>query len=47
MPVAGAESAAAMRTMIVSPFQFEFAQYALKNLYPATGITSGLAAIAG
>jgi len=36
-----------MRTIIVGPFQFEFAQYALKSLYPATGITSGLTAIAG
>ena len=47
MPVAWAESAAAKLAVIVSPFQLEFAQYALKNLYPASGVTSGLAAMAG
>lgn len=32
--------------MIVGPIQLEFAQYALNNLYPASGIASGLAAFA-
>jgi hypothetical protein len=33
--------------MIVGPFQFEVAQYAVKNLAPTSGISSGLAAFAG
>jgi hypothetical protein len=32
--------------MIVGPIQFEFAQYALNNLYPASGIASSLTAFA-
>jgi hypothetical protein len=32
--------------MIVGPFQCEFAQYALNNLSPPSGIASGLAAFA-
>ncbi len=47
MPVAWAESALAMRTMIVGSIQAEIAQYALKSLLPAPGITRVLAAIAG
>jgi hypothetical protein len=46
MPVAWIESAAAMWAMIVGTIQLEFAQYALNNFSPASGIASGLAAFA-
>jgi hypothetical protein len=46
LTVARTESAPAVRAMIIGTIQFEFAQYALKNLAPASGIASGLAAVA-
>jgi hypothetical protein len=44
--VARTESASAMRAMIVGTIQFEFAQDAVENLAPASGLASGLAAVA-
>jgi hypothetical protein len=45
--VARTESAFAVRAVIVGTIQVEFSQDALENLAPASGIASGVAAVAG